>query len=142
MTVSGSSRSFFHLLFLFFLLYLNVSHLLLHFYWFISTFHHITGNIDPFCQANPTSIVPHPDTCGQYYNCSAMSKYGHHLQECHYPDLFDEVSLTCKNFEQVKCNKSKHEPEAPCKFEFIKKLFVDVSIWMILLWGKYPYHYW
>jgi hypothetical protein len=24
----------------------------------------------------------------------------------------------------------------------MKKLFVDVSIWMILLWGKYPYHYW
>ena len=75
-----------------------------------------SGNIDEFCKANPTLIVPHPDTCGQYYNCSAMSKYGHHLQECHYPDLFDEVSLTCKDFEQVKCNQSKHEPEAPCKY--------------------------
>ncbi|VDI58558.1 Hypothetical predicted protein [Mytilus galloprovincialis] len=74
------------------------------------------GNIDAFCLANPTSIVPHPDTCGQYYNCSAMSKYGHHLQECHYPDLFDDVSLMCKDFEQVKCNKSKHEPEAPCEY--------------------------
>ncbi|XP_071175832.1 uncharacterized protein [Mytilus edulis] len=74
------------------------------------------GNIDAFCLANPTSIVPHPDTCGQYYNCSAMSKYGHHLQECQYPDLFDDVSLTCKDFEQVKCNKSKHEPEAPCEY--------------------------
>ena len=97
---------------------------------FISTLYYIIGNIDPFCQANPTSIVPHPDTCGQYYNCSAMSKYGHHLQECHYPDLFDEVSLTCKNFEQVKCKKSKHEPEAPCKFEFMKKLPVYFRIWM------------
>ncbi|CAG2185606.1 unnamed protein product [Mytilus edulis] len=74
------------------------------------------GNIDAFCLANPTSIVPHPDTCGQYYNCSAMSKYGHHLQECQYPDLFDDVSLMCKDFEQVNCNKSKHEPEAPCEY--------------------------
>ncbi|KAJ8316011.1 LOW QUALITY PROTEIN: hypothetical protein KUTeg_006025 [Tegillarca granosa] len=64
----------------------------------------LSGDMSSFCKANPQTVVPHPNNCGQYYNCSVQSKYGNFLQECHYPDLFDEVTLTCVNFTTTSCN--------------------------------------
>jgi len=44
-----------------------------------------------------------------------MSKYGHHLEECQYPELFSMVTMSCEKFESVDCT-NKTEPEAPCKY--------------------------
>lgn len=75
-----------------------------------------TGNIDSYCQANPMVVKENPSNCAQYYNCSDnSSKYGHHLEECPYPDLFSTMTLSCQKFESVDC-KNKTEPEAPCLY--------------------------
>lgn len=83
--------------------------------WFLlKLFPIFSDNVDDVCKANPGMIKPNPVNCGQYYNCSTMTKYGHHLMECTYPDLFDPVTSQCRKFYSVKCEK-KHEPMAPCK---------------------------
>ena len=69
-----------------------------------------------YCAANPTDIVPTPDNCAQYYNCTERNTFlGNHTKECKYPDLFSTQTNACQNFETVHCAKSRTEPQAPCK---------------------------
>ncbi|XP_062607658.1 uncharacterized protein LOC134269470 [Saccostrea cucullata] len=74
------------------------------------------NNIDKICKQNPKAIFRKNDNCAQYYNCSVdNSKYGKHLQECKYPDLFSTISMRCENFKTVKCD-NRTEPQAPCEY--------------------------
>ena len=69
-----------------------------------------------YCAANPSDIIPKPDNCAQYYNCSEKSTdLGEHLKECKYPDLFSGATRTCQTFTNVSCEK-RLEPQAPCKY--------------------------
>lgn len=73
------------------------------------------GDIDKFCQANPSALVKDLDNCAHYINCSHKnSKLGDFIQGCVYPDLFSDVTLKCENFQAVVC-KLRPEPMAPCK---------------------------
>ncbi|XP_052252894.1 uncharacterized protein LOC127859481 isoform X5 [Dreissena polymorpha] len=73
-------------------------------------------NIDSFCQANPTAVKTNPSNCAQFFNCSDLSsRYGHFLEECTYPMLFSNTTLTCERFESVNC-KNRSEPQAPCEY--------------------------
>jgi hypothetical protein len=49
------------------------------------------------CELFPGSIQPHPYQCAQYFDCGPTIG-GSYLRECKYPQLFDEVSMTCQNF--------------------------------------------
>ena len=83
-------------------------------------------DIPDYCGANPSVVLPDPDNCGRYYNCS-MSP-GQHTRthslsplkiasyhiECRYPDLFDLTTMHCADFQSVKCP-NRTEPQAPCK---------------------------
>ena len=78
-----------------------------------------SGEIDLFCKANPGAIKPHESNCAQYYNCSNwQSNFGHHLQECEYPDLFSSLQFMCLPFENVTCEK-RQEPTSPCMILFL-----------------------
>ena len=69
-----------------------------------------------YCAANQIDIVPTPDNCAQYYNCSKKkTPIGDHVIECQYPDLFSSSSLSCQNFEAVNCS-TKMVPQAPCTY--------------------------
>ena len=85
-----------------------------------------------YCAAHPSEVLPDPDNCAHFFNCSdptltTITRVGgltpaNYRKECHYPDLFDETIKQCNNFEMVKCDK-KPEPQAPCKL-FIKFFFI------------------
>jgi len=65
------------------------------------------------CELFPGSIQPHPYQCAQYFDCGPTIG-GSYLRECKYPQLFDQVSMTCQNFTDVRCG-SRIEPQSPCK---------------------------
>ena len=81
-------------------------------------------DVPNYCKANPTEVLPDPDNCAHYYNCSiAMATtyrggapvvVSQKQMECPYPDLYDPVLKTCANFTSVNC-KTRKEPQAPCK---------------------------
>lgn len=91
------------------------------FYLFIHTV-----DVPDYCAANPKRVLPDPDNCAHYFNCSsvprqgvrrissaiALGKYG---VECQYPDLFDDLTQQCKNFTNVNCS-TRTEPQAPCEY--------------------------
>lgn len=83
-----------------------------------------------YCAANPSDIVPMPDNCAQYYNCTEMnSRIGGHVMECKYPDLFSTQTRSCQSFETVHCTK-RMEPQAPCMLNFFSYIqTVSLSIW-------------
>ena len=89
-----------------------------------------TVDIPDYCKAHPKVILPDPDNCAHYFNCSdattatinrATMAAGNYRKECHYPDLFDDSIKQCNKFEMVNCSK-KPEPQAPCKFEIFSLL--------------------
>ncbi|KAJ8316009.1 hypothetical protein KUTeg_006023 [Tegillarca granosa] len=52
-----------------------------------------------FCLSNPSAVVPNPDNCAQYFNCSNKNtKYGHYIEECKYPDLYSVTLRSCQKF--------------------------------------------
>ena len=65
-----------------------------------------------YCVANPSAIVAHVKNCAQYYDCR-QAVGGSYLRECRYPQLFDDINNTCKNFSDVTCS-IRFEPQAPC----------------------------
>lgn len=57
-------------------------------------------------------LIPHPDECQAYYNCSHWYEsvprhFEQHLQECPYPQLFSSETGKCEHFEDVKCGERK-----------------------------------
>ncbi|VDI54945.1 Hypothetical predicted protein, partial [Mytilus galloprovincialis] len=73
-------------------------------------------NIDEYCRTHPTSVLPHPNNCAQYFNCrDRNSKFGHYLEECTYPQLFSSLTKTCANFTTARCEK-RFVPQAPCEY--------------------------
>lgn len=80
----------------------------------------ITGKISDYCQHNPGTVLPHPDNCGQFYNCSSVyTSLGSYIEECSYPKLFDINFRTCLYYTQVNCDK-RIEPQGPCKYSYEK----------------------
>ncbi|KAK7102891.1 mucin-2-like [Littorina saxatilis] len=72
------------------------------------------------CAKNNTDIVPHPEECQLYYNCSMENgvvprNYEHYLQECLYPLLYDVQSQTCQRSEEVECQ-SRKKPSSQCDY--------------------------
>lgn len=71
-------------------------------------------------------MLAHPANCHQYYNCSghtpltwfvsqlAPDSPDFYLYECPYPQLFNEGTLRCENYRDVKCGE-KFLPLDPCK---------------------------
>ncbi|XP_061184903.1 uncharacterized protein LOC133192909 isoform X1 [Saccostrea echinata] len=66
------------------------------------------------CRDNRMAILPHPFQCAQYYDCRRVIGNSH-LRECKYPQLFDESTMTCRNFTDVNCGE-RTEPRAPCDY--------------------------
>lgn len=91
----------------------------------------LTVDVPKYCQANPTEILPDPDNCAHYYNCSvAMATtfrsgtpvvVSQKQMECPYPDLYDPVRRMCANFTSIDC-KQRKEPQAPCKYSLNQKI--------------------
>jgi len=57
-------------------------------------------------------LIPHPDECQTYYNCShkyeqVPTYYEQHMMECPYPELFNTKTMSCDHFENVQCDKRK-----------------------------------
>lgn len=83
-----------------------------------------TVDVPQYCQAHPTDVLPDPDNCAHYYNCSVAMATSYNggrpvvvsqkPMECTYPDLYDPVKKMCTNFTKVDC-KTRKEPQAPCK---------------------------
>ncbi|XP_035826462.1 uncharacterized protein LOC101857459 [Aplysia californica] len=73
------------------------------------------------CQAGSRNLIPHPDFCQRYYNCSdhsdkRMSYLGKFEEECDYPDLFDYVLLKCMSFKVAKCAEGTKVGVQPCDY--------------------------
>ncbi|KAK7011769.1 chitin binding beak protein 1 [Biomphalaria glabrata] len=97
------------------------------------------------CLHHPESLLPHPTNCHWYYNCSLSSvdevfpeeiledqsqdtregfiilkpfrvrSAGPFVWECRFPQLFDDVTNTCREFINVQC-KSRFEPVEQCEY--------------------------
>jgi len=71
-----------------------------------------------FCNKNPKAIAANPLNCAQYIDCSRTGPFGvPHVFECPYPDLFNNNTLSCDNFENVNCGR-RMEPMDPCMEKF------------------------
>lgn len=77
-------------------------------------------NLEKFCRDNPTSIIPDPENCGRYYNCSDPASVQGlnkpYLRECTYPKLFASPAVGCQLFMMVDCAKRKKIPMSPCEY--------------------------
>ncbi|XP_062578132.1 uncharacterized protein LOC134240034, partial [Saccostrea cucullata] len=69
-------------------------------------------DVPSFCMVHKMAILPDPQTCAKYFNCS---DYGGSHIECRYPDLYSTQEKRCVNFTLVKCD-SRTEPQAPCEY--------------------------
>ncbi|PVD24918.1 hypothetical protein C0Q70_15411 [Pomacea canaliculata] len=87
-----------------------------------------TLTLDPVaeqCSRNPTTFLPHPSNCHQYYNCSGNSNLypsrpdpdsaNFYLYECTYPQLFNKNTLRCEDYRQVQCGE-RFEPVDKCEY--------------------------
>ncbi|WAR05418.1 hypothetical protein MAR_020787 [Mya arenaria] len=72
---------------------------------------------NPYCKAHPNSVIALPSSCAEYINCTAYmgGQAADPVMECPYPQLFDNITLTCGNFENVNCGQ-RPEPMAPCEY--------------------------
>ena len=85
-----------------------------------------------YCAANPSDIVPTPDNCAQYYNCTKKNtRIGGHVMECKYPDLFSTQNRSCQSFETVHCAK-RMEPQAPCMLIFLRFDYLVMCLVIVL----------
>ncbi|XP_052086945.1 uncharacterized protein LOC127724124 isoform X2 [Mytilus californianus] len=87
-------------------------------------------DVNQTCKSDATTLIPHPNTCQLYYNCSqAVSPlptenrlYDHipqilrpaYLHECPYPQLFS-ANISCQNYTDVKCG-SRYETKNKCDY--------------------------
>ncbi|KAK3589928.1 hypothetical protein CHS0354_034946 [Potamilus streckersoni] len=77
------------------------------------------GNTVGQCAGNRKAIIPDPDNCAKYFNCSlttTMAGFGQYQTECQYPLLFNTQTLMCDDFTAVQCG-SRPEPKAPCDYQ-------------------------
>ena len=74
----------------------------------------ITDQKPPMCTTS-IGLVVKQDNCAQFYDCSKpVTELGQYIQECPYPQLFNEDTHQCEHFSQVDC-RSRYQPKAPCK---------------------------
>lgn len=111
----------------------------------LNTLPYVLVDIPDYCKAHPTELLPDPDNCAKFFNCSeslikprssrssvAIGKFGY---ECPYPELYDTMLQMCSNFTQVRCT-TRWEPMAPCKyFEFLSCRYVGF-LWEITAYCK------
>ncbi|XP_055958222.1 uncharacterized protein LOC126828071 [Patella vulgata] len=57
-------------------------------------------------------LLPKRDNCAQYYDCSHP---GGQIEECPFPDLFNENTQQCEHYDQVDCG-NKYEPTDACGY--------------------------
>lgn len=70
------------------------------------------------CAGNPFGILPDPQHCARYYNCSQrfqISGLDSFQSECPYPQLYDTNLRACNDFQEVQCG-SRFKSMAPCKY--------------------------
>ena len=83
------------------------------------------GVLRGFCRENPNVLIPDPDHCSRYYNCSEPATVeGLNVpfkQECKYPRLFGYGATSCQLFTEVQCQR-RFEPKAPCKYLQFSKI--------------------
>jgi hypothetical protein len=58
----------------------------------------ITDQKPPMCTTS-TGLVVKQDNCAQFYDCSKpVTELGQYIQECPYPQLFNEDTHQCEHF--------------------------------------------
>ena len=70
------------------------------------------------CAGNPFGILPDPQHCARYYNCSQrfqIAGLDSFQSECPYPQLYDTNLRVCNDFQEVQCG-SRFKSMAPCKY--------------------------
>ncbi|XP_071135271.1 uncharacterized protein [Mytilus edulis] len=88
-------------------------------------------DVNQTCKSDANRLIPHPNTCQLYYNCSqAVSPiptwyrlYTHipqvlrpaYMHECPYPELFSTTTMSCQNYTDVKCG-SRYETKNKCDY--------------------------
>lgn len=88
-------------------------------------FFYFSVDVKNYCKANPLDILPDPDNCSHYYNCTQVNLSTVTTStECAYPDLFSPVTQRCEMFTSVKCMK-RPEPQAPCKYYYLWYSFTE-----------------
>ncbi|KAJ8313685.1 hypothetical protein KUTeg_008246 [Tegillarca granosa] len=75
----------------------------------------LKGLLSDMCFGSQKRIVPHPEDCALYYNCSSIYRViplymEQNLHECPYPKLFSTETNQCEMFHRVECGKRK-EPK-------------------------------
>ena len=104
----------------------KAGHFLIGFDRLYCAFMNFIVDVPDYCQAHPTDVLPDPNNCAHYFNCSDRSSSmvtraanqnsvpGNYRKECKYPQLFGMTKKRCRNFENVTCG-NRTEPQAPCK---------------------------
>ena len=59
-------------------------------------------------------LIPHETNCGWFYVVHDETTDERILNSCPMPQLFDTLTLTCKNYTEVQCN-DRFEPKDACK---------------------------
>ncbi|KAK7490020.1 hypothetical protein BaRGS_00018720 [Batillaria attramentaria] len=77
-------------------------------------------SIVEFCSRDFTALIPHPQECQAYYNCSMVydtvpSFFEQYLMECPYPKLFDSQRRVCDDFRNVDCG-ARREAVSACDY--------------------------
>ncbi|KAJ8313686.1 hypothetical protein KUTeg_008247 [Tegillarca granosa] len=80
----------------------------------------LKGLLSDMCFGSQKRIVPHPEDCALYYNCSSIYRViplymEQNLHECPYPKLFSTETNQCEMFHRVECGKRK-EPKWECQY--------------------------
>ncbi|VDI50299.1 Hypothetical predicted protein [Mytilus galloprovincialis] len=88
-------------------------------------------DVNQTCKSDVDSLIPHPNTCQLFYNCSQAvsplptedrrTPHMPHtlrppfLHECPFPELFSTVTMSCQNYTDVKCG-SRYETKNKCDY--------------------------
>lgn len=106
-------------------------------------------DVPDYCTANPTKLLPDPDNCAHYFNCSDPTvnvitrqqnqQTGSYRKECPYPDLFNPVLQQCGMFTTVEC-KTRPEPQAPCKkcfeqFMYMRNILLFMCVYLSIVYN-------
>ncbi|XP_067685005.1 uncharacterized protein [Haliotis asinina] len=70
------------------------------------------------CLPGSRALIPHPENCAQYYNCSAPRqgyKWPQHLRECPFSQLYNVMTKQCEHYSMVKCG-DRQEPISHCDY--------------------------
>ncbi|XP_046572060.1 uncharacterized protein LOC124280209 [Haliotis rubra] len=70
------------------------------------------------CLPGSRALIPHPENCAQYYNCSDPKqrfRWPEHLRECPYPQLYNVITKQCEHYSMVKCG-DREQPISHCDY--------------------------